>query len=668
MTSESTLPEARSAGRRQVLLVGWDGADWKMIDPLLEQGQMPNLQRLIDGGVMGNIASLAPMLSPILWTSIATGKCADKHGILGFAEPDGTTGKVRPVTSTSRKCKAVWNVLSERGLKVGVVNWFASQPAEEVNGYIVTDRFPQAVGPPDKEWPPVAGSVHPENLLEELCKLRVHPARTTAKQVAPFIPKLAELEPREDKNLHQLRVLLAQCASVHNAATWLMHEKEWDFFAIYYDTIDRFAHTFMEYHPPKMEHVSDQDFERYQEVVTGCYRFHDMMLGALLELADDNTTVILLSDHGFHSDDLRPKGSSKIKEGRPVAWHRPYGILVISGPDVRKDQRVYGASLLDIAPTVLATLGCPVARDMDGKPLVQVFEQPPAVSEVETFETPGGRAQAAETVDDPWVARQMLQRLVELGYIESDESVEGVFLDRTRNLGQVYAAAGRHGEALEQFQRVLDKKPDDKGCQIAIGSCLLDLGRLDECEAIVKRALTDNEDASQANCFLGMISFRRGDTATALKHLRRAEKGDPRLPGLHSRIGHVYLARQRWVDAQRAFQKALSIDPDDAISHDGLGVAYRRQKRPAEAVKEHMESIARLHYRPQTHIHLGLALAEAGRMRWAARAFNVALEMNPNNPLPHRCLAELYERALKDKAKAAEHRRKADELRAAAKD
>lgn len=62
---------------KRVLLVGWDGADWKLIDPLLERGQMPNLEKLINAGVMGNIASLIPMLSPILWTSIATGKHGD---------------------------------------------------------------------------------------------------------------------------------------------------------------------------------------------------------------------------------------------------------------------------------------------------------------------------------------------------------------------------------------------------------------------------------------------------------------------------------------------------------------------------------------------------------------------------------------------------------------
>ena len=128
---------------KRVLLVGWDGADWKTMQPLMDKGHMPNLERLVNNGMMGNVASLTPMLSPILWTSIATGKHADRHGILGFAEPDPNSEGVRPVTSTSRRCKAIWNILSERGLRSGVVNWFASHPSEPVNGAIVSDRFGQ---------------------------------------------------------------------------------------------------------------------------------------------------------------------------------------------------------------------------------------------------------------------------------------------------------------------------------------------------------------------------------------------------------------------------------------------------------------------------------------------------------------------------------------------
>ena len=130
---------------KKVLLLGWDAADWKIIKPLLEAGLMPNLERLVSAGVMGKLLSLQPMLSPMLWNSISTGKRADKHGVLGFIEPD-PLGGIRPVTSTSRRCKALWNILTQSGFRTHVLGWFASHPAEPINGVCVTNQFGLARG------------------------------------------------------------------------------------------------------------------------------------------------------------------------------------------------------------------------------------------------------------------------------------------------------------------------------------------------------------------------------------------------------------------------------------------------------------------------------------------------------------------------------------------
>ena len=133
------MPSAPLASR--VLLIGWDAADWKVISPLMDAGQMPALSRFVEGGVMGNISTLRPALSPILWNSIATGKRPDKHGILGFIEPSPDGNGVRPVSSTSRKTKALWNIVTQAGRKAHVVGWYASHPAEPINGVCVSNQF-----------------------------------------------------------------------------------------------------------------------------------------------------------------------------------------------------------------------------------------------------------------------------------------------------------------------------------------------------------------------------------------------------------------------------------------------------------------------------------------------------------------------------------------------
>ena len=99
---------------KRILVLGWDAADWKLIKPLLNQGHMPALQSLMDQGVWGNIATLYPILSPMLWTSIATGKRPHKHGIYGFTEPMPDGKGIRPSSSTTRQCKAIWNILSQK--------------------------------------------------------------------------------------------------------------------------------------------------------------------------------------------------------------------------------------------------------------------------------------------------------------------------------------------------------------------------------------------------------------------------------------------------------------------------------------------------------------------------------------------------------------------------
>ncbi len=178
----------------KTLLIGWDAADWKVIHPLLDSGKMPNLQRLIKNGVMGNLASLRPELSPMLWTSIATGKRPYKHGILGFTEP-GPDGKgMRPVTNLSRKTKTIWNILNQNNYRSLVIGWWPSHPAEPINGVMVSNHYQRATSPYGKTWPMQAGTIHPSRLVNNLTKLRVHPQELDPGLIQLFVPDLTAID------------------------------------------------------------------------------------------------------------------------------------------------------------------------------------------------------------------------------------------------------------------------------------------------------------------------------------------------------------------------------------------------------------------------------------------------------------------------------------------
>lgn len=127
----------------------------------------------------------------------------------------------------------------------------------------------------------------------------------------------------------------------------------------------RNSHHFMHYYPPKMAGIPDEDFEIDQHVVRATYRAHDMMLQSLLHLVGPDTTVVLVSDHGFHSGHLRPEFTPRVPAGITV-WHRNQGVILAKGPGIAAGQDLHGARLLDVAPTLLHHFGSPVGDDMEG--------------------------------------------------------------------------------------------------------------------------------------------------------------------------------------------------------------------------------------------------------------------------------------------------------------
>jgi|CZKJ01.1.fsa_nt_gi predicted AlkP superfamily phosphohydrolase/phosphomutase/predicted Zn-dependent protease len=480
---------------KKVLLIGWDAADWKIINPLLDQGLMPTLDDFVNHGVIGNIATLRPILSPMLWNSIATGKRPDKHGILGFMEPDPQTGGVRPVTSTSRKVKALWNILTQRGYKTHVLGWFAGHPAEPINGVSVSDLFPYAVGAPDKPWPLPPGAVHPEKLRDEFAKLRMHPAEVSEAAILPWIPRAAEIDQEKDKGLQSFAKILSENCSIHNAATWILQNEPWDFLAVYYNGIDHFCHGFMHYHPPRMEGIPEEKFEIYKDVVNGAYRFHDMMLQTLLDLAGPDATVIIVSDHGFHSDHLRPRGIPMEPAG-PAVQHRQFGVVCMKGEHIKQDERIYGATLLDVTPTILTLFGLPVGEDMDGRVLVQAFENPPQITRIPSWENEPGECgmHPADLRMDPAAAQAVLQQFVALGYIQplsedQEKAVATAVREQQYNLARSYMDSRRYTEALTIFDELTQKWPDEARFMQHLAQCYLALGKRAEAKDLLQRLL-----------------------------------------------------------------------------------------------------------------------------------------------------------------------------------
>ena len=468
---------------KKVLLIGWDAADWKVIHKLMDEGKMPTVQRLVENGSMGNIATLFPALSPMLWTSIATGKRPYKHGIYGFTEPTPDGKAVQPMTNMSRRSKAVWNILNQHDLRSIVVGWWPSHPAEPINGIMVSDFFGKAPKKPGDKWSLMKNCVYPAELQEELAPLRLHPSQLKPQHVLPFIPLAAEINQEKDPRLGMLMKIICECVTVHRTASYLLKTRSWDFAAVYMDAIDHFCHGYMKYHPPKQDHIDQESYDRFNNVVTQGYIYHDIMLNDLLQNADEDTTVILMSDHGFHPDHLRPKAIPNEPAG-PAVEHRNLGIFVASGPGIKKDFVVGGANLLDVAPTVLAMYGLPFGEDMDGRPLSEIFEDESNIESIPSWEEVDGEdgQHPADMELDPGQSEEAMEQLIALGYVDRPDQDSNVAIEKCQceldyNLARSYMDGGLYGEAIPLLLRLYNHYPLEFRFGLQLSNCLKAMAR-----------------------------------------------------------------------------------------------------------------------------------------------------------------------------------------------
>ena len=635
------LPVPKMSESKKVLLIGWDAADWKVIHELMDEGKMPTLNGMVEQGVMGNMRTLSPVLSPMLWTSIATGKRPYKHGIYGFTEPTANGDAVQPMTNVSRRCKAIWNILNQQDLRSVVVGWWPSHPAEPINGTMVSDYYHKAPRKPGDAWPLNQRCVFPQERLKEIGELRVHPLELIPEDILPFVPHGEEIDQTTDPRIASVMKVTAECTSVHAAATHLLEQQEWDFAAIYYDAIDHYSHGFMKYRAPQQKHISDHDFKMYKDVVSMGYIYHDMMLSRLLQLAGDDTTVILMSDHGFHPDHLRPKFLPSEPAG-PAMEHRDYGIFVAQGPDIKKDHITHGANLLDITPTILAIYGLPIADDMDGNPLTDIFQDEPEIKTIPSWEDVDGDdgQHPDDMVIDPQEAKEALDQLVALGYIErphddSKKAITQCTRELDYNLARAYMDGGMYGEAIPLLLALYQLHPLEFRFGVQLANCLRVMGR----NADLKRLIEDlnqrwrvaAKTAKEKIRGVAAIAKERKQHWKELKELDE-KNDDPTIPQL-ARVtseGKPIIFEE---NEQHTIRKLRAIARGNPQTLDFLAATVAMSEGDFQAALGYMEK-ARLttSQNPGFQFHVGNVYLELDRLDDAEQSFRRGLDEDEFHP------------------------------------
>ncbi len=654
-------------GKNKVLLLGWDAADWKVINPLVDQGLMPNMKKLIEGGTIANLATLDPPYSPMLWSSIATGKRPYKHGVLGFTEitPDGKD--VRPVMSISRKCKALWNIFNQNKMRSHVVGWWPSHPAEPINGIMVSNFYQQHTGHINQPWPMPSGTIHPKVEEKLYSFLRVHPQELNSEHILPFIPNMGKINQKKDPRVFSVAKVTAHASSLHAAFTNAIRTQPWDFAALYLDAIDHYCHGFMKYHPPKRPHIIQEDYDLYKNVVTAGYQFHDLMLGRIMELVDDQTTILLISDHGFQPDHLRPDKIPNEPAG-PAYEHSDYGILVAYGPNIKKDNISYGASVIDIAPTILALHSLPIAEDMDGRVLTSIFETPPEIKLIPSWESvngDSGQIKNWNSEEKENTSKAVLKQLEDLGYIDSlPKSQEGK-IEMTRNecnfnLARAYIDGSKIEEAVPLLEQLRKVDPRAIRYSFKLASCYQMLGRLSDARAIIDEIREKEVYNSPAlDMMEGSLLLGEKKPKLAIDCFKAAQG---KVNAHHSRINfqfaNAYLMLNRWSDAKEYLNKEIDIDYDNAAAHALLGRTFLFENKYEEACDSYLTAIGLDFNKHNYHHALGTALFKIGKYHEAVHALENSLKLAPDNNPCRELLIKIYGNHLHDTKNYNLHRSK----------
>jgi predicted AlkP superfamily phosphohydrolase/phosphomutase len=386
----------------RVAVIGIDGCDWDKLGPLVESGRLPTFRKLMEGGVYGNLTSIPPLVSPRIWTTIATGKTAEKHGIMDFVNEEGV-----PVNATMRRALPVWDIVSRAGGTVGVVGWYVTWPAEEVAGFLVSDRFHTLVRGPVQVLQSASGRATNAR-LESFGKFSFD----------PLYKRYAEDELAYQQNRivdEPLRWGYLRDAIYSRLSTIFLPVYRPTFTAVYLRGVDFVQHFFWKYSDPEpFSDVTREEVAAYGEVIDNYYVYTDTLLARLLESLGDDVSVMLVADHGF-----QPRTDLDPKRPQLTGAHDIEGVFIACGPAFRKLGRFDEATVLDITPTALAVMGFPRAEDMDGRVLTEIIDPLVLVEgsagSVPTYDPSdlSTQGEVGSTMDD-----SIKEQLKSLGYME----------------------------------------------------------------------------------------------------------------------------------------------------------------------------------------------------------------------------------------------------------
>jgi predicted AlkP superfamily phosphohydrolase/phosphomutase len=264
----------------RVILIAWDGADWRILDPLLEQGALPNLQALIDRGQRDILRSTVPTHSWSAWPSFLTGVDPVDHGVYDILETVPGTHKQYPVTYRSIKTRTFLDDLTAADKRVLLLDVPLTFPPPDVKGTLLAG----GVLPKGRRF------YAPDGLVDELAKSDLEWPINGMSWTTYHNKPDAYLDEAYEVTAKRIKV------SEH-----LMDTTEWDLMASVFVSIDRTQHCLSNYIAPDHPDYAENRTTRIGNKVADIFRQADEAIGSFVSRAREDDIILFISDHGFQS-------------------------------------------------------------------------------------------------------------------------------------------------------------------------------------------------------------------------------------------------------------------------------------------------------------------------------------------------------------------------------
>jgi len=519
-------------------MIGWSGADWRVANPLIDQGVMPQLANIVNNGVIGSLTGFAPQVAPMLWKTIVTGKHPHQHNVSGATKED------------TCKCGSIWQLAASQSLPAQAIAW----------------PFPQ-------------GDVFPKG-RDDLADLRLRPEDVDQRLIGLFIQDTDKLdEQRHGKILQTLMIRLAELYSCHNRALHTLASEPPGLFCVHYRFIEQITHDFMQ---PSV--INAQDSELFKDVIQGAYRLQDVLLADLLKPTEPQCSVFIVSAHG------RPD---------PVATRRNSGIFAAAGRGIKRDEFVHGTAVADITPTLLHHMGLPIGKDMDGRVLTEIFcgsDEPkfipswePLIELCEPAEKESGStAPSPSRFHHDWnIGNAMFslgRSLEALPYLEEAFFLRPDSITHAYPLVRCQLDLGLLDEAeltLDYFRDLDDESTECKLIQSEIayqrGDLQLARTHLEVVKEHIAKATPILRDLYE------WLLLRVGHHHEAAQLFSEALAIDPDNPTAWLGLAHAGLASGKTAEAKECALKAVGLQHDLPSGHLILGKCHEREKNFASA-------------------------------------------------------------------------------------